>query len=346
MSTDATRRRQTAEASEWLMRLREEPDDESTLASWLRWCESDPGNAQAFERAQCLWRQMDAVFRSDRDVERALCKARATDQVASAHPLRVGRRSLWKYAGALAIAAGCASIALIAWRADLNESRPAPPTVKQNRAALLPDGSAIELSAQTSVTVDFSAGKRVLRLSPGEGYFKVKPDKTRPFTVRAGNIEVTAVGTAFDVKHQPHSVTVTVQEGVVEVNALNGAVGRSPSIPWRVAGGYQFAYADSEGTATLSSVDTSSVLAWREGRWEYTRTPLADVLADVNRYAEHSIALSDPKIGQLTFTGTVFAASIDNWVDALPGALPVTVQRTTDGQVLLHANATQSSPDK
>jgi transmembrane sensor len=343
MSRDAARRRQTAEASEWLMRLREDPDDESTLASWLRWCESDPANAQAFQRAQSLWRQMDAVFPSDGDIEQALHEASRSDYVDSAKQRRFGRRSIWKYAGALAIAAGCASIALIAWRGGLNESTPAMAVAKQNRAAFLPDGSAIELGAQTSVAVNFSAGKRVLRLSPGEAYFRVKPDKTRPFTVRAGNIEVTAVGTVFDVKHQPHSITVTVQEGVVEVHALNGAADRSVSIPWRVASGYQFAYSDSEATATLSSVDTSSVLAWRDGRLEYTRTPLADVVADVNRYAEHSIVISDPALNRLTFTGTVFAASIDNWVSALPGALPVTVQRTIDGRVLLHANGAASS---
>jgi transmembrane sensor len=347
MSKDLARQRQTAEASEWLIRLREQPDDESTLASWLRWCESDSSNAQAFERVQSLWRQLDTIFASNSAIDQALRDATRSDPIESGKWRRVAARSPWKTAGALALAVGCATIVFIAWHRDLHVTPPpAIAVAKQNRAALLPDGSAIELGAQTTVAVDFSPGKRALRLSPGEAYFKVKPDKTRPFTVRAGNIEVTAVGTAFDVKHQPQSVTVTVQEGVVEVNALSGAVAQPASIPWRVAGGYQFTYSDSEGTATLSSVDTSSVLAWREGRWEYTHTPLSDVLADVNRYARHPIVIADPSLESLTFTGTVFAASIDNWVSALPGALPLTVQRTTDGRILLHANTAAGSPNK
>src|SRR5262249_29556686 len=108
--------------------------------------------------------------------------------------------------------------------------------------------------------------------------------------------------------------------------------------PWRVGRGYQFIYSQTDATATLSSVDTSAVLAWRDGRLEYTRTPLAAVVADLNRYAPRSIEIVDPATARLTFTRTVFTDSVDDWLTALSGALPVRISRSEAGKVTIHAD--------
>jgi len=50
-TTEVTRA--LGEASQWLARLRTEPDSEDALTGWLRWCETDAANAEAFERADC-----------------------------------------------------------------------------------------------------------------------------------------------------------------------------------------------------------------------------------------------------------------------------------------------------
>jgi transmembrane sensor len=87
----------------------------------------------------------------------------------------------------------------------------------------LPDGSAIRLADNTTVAVTFGTGERRLKMSSGEAFFKVRPDKQRPFVVRAGPIDVTAVGTAFDVKAEEGHITVLGQEGVVTVAPVKGA---------------------------------------------------------------------------------------------------------------------------
>jgi transmembrane sensor len=313
--------RKTAEASEWLVRLREEAHDERTIAAWLRWCEADPANAGAFERVQSLWRQMDQFQPEELAPETPFPRKRV-------------RKLFLRRAALFALAASCAAAALLLWHsAPWKAQSPVPAVSRENRSTILPDGSAVDLGAKTSVAVSFSEDARSLQLSAGEAYFEVRPDPKRPFTVRAGKLEVTAVGTAFDVNHQPWRTVVTVQEGVVAVRPIR-TLHDGAAAPWRVASGYQFIYSEREGTAMLSSVDTSAVLAWRAGRLEYTRTPLAAVLLDINRYAEHPIELAEASLGDLTFTGTVFTDSISDWVTALPGALPVEVQRR-DGVVVL-----------
>jgi len=325
--------RALGEASQWLARLRAEPDSEDAVTGWLRWCETDPANGEAFERVQRLWRQMDQI-RGD-PIVLSSAEAQPAPATRARLPFRLRRwgRDLrpmrWRVAAGLVGVAG----ALALWQVESRRIANLPLGVPafENRAASLPDGSFVHLGAKTSVDVDFRGSERLLRMSSGEAYFKVRPDKQRPFIVRAGALEVTAVGTAFDVKAESGRVSVTVQEGVVAVAPDKAGSGWVSDTAWRVGPGYQFHFSELDGTAGLESVDTSAVLAWREGRLEYVNAPLIQVLADVNRYSRHPVDLSDPEVGQLTFTGTVFTESIDNWLQGLPAALPVRVEHSASG---------------
>jgi transmembrane sensor len=338
--------RRLGEASQWFTRLRAEPNSEESLNAWLQWCELDPENGEAFRRVQVLWRQLDQVYTDRAEID-ALLQTEKRPAVVGANrasafralaAMLPGRRRLsWS----VVAAAMCLVGAGLLWNGSRSSKGDSPlaSTGTEHRTVTLPDGSLMDLGARTTVAVDFRSNERRLQLSPGEAYFKVQPDKQRPFVVHAGLLDVTAVGTAFDVKHELSRVTVTVQEGMVIVQPADGGRHVAREATWRVGRGYQFVYSGPDATATLSSVDTSAVIAWRDGRLEYVNTPLASVLADVNRYAEHPVQLVDPSVGRLTFTGTVFTDSIDGWLQTLPGALPVRVDRTAVGVVLVTASA-------
>ena len=74
----------------------------------------------------------------------------------------------------------------------------------------LPDGSIVELDAQSEIAVNFEPSVRRVELVRGEALFKVQKDPNRPFIVRAGGVEVRAVGTAFDVRLGSAAVEVFV----------------------------------------------------------------------------------------------------------------------------------------
>jgi transmembrane sensor len=330
------------EASQWFARLRSEPDSEVSLNAWLNWCAADPANAEAFRSVQMLWRQLDQAYTNPVDIEalvdakdpRVSASAVRDSPFAALAGLRPRARALsW---GLLAVAV-CAigGVALVDWNHSRNADLPFASTGVEHRTVTLPDGSSMDLGAKTTVAVDYRGNTRRLKLSPGEAFFRVQADKKRPFVVHAGPLDVTAVGTAFDVKHELDRITVTVQEGIVAVQSAAGGTQLPPVTSWRVGRGYQFVYSGVDATATFSAVDTSAAIAWRDGRLEYLNTPLANVLDDVNRYAEHRVEFVDPSVGRLTFTGTVFTDAIDNWLQTLPRALPVRVDRTSAGVVLI-----------
>jgi transmembrane sensor len=326
--SDDARRTQTA--SNWLITLGESHVPETVVLEWIEWCESDPRNLRAFEQMQSLWR---ATTRHLPDA-RQLAGLRRSEV-----PLSVERRRPRMLTGftRLAIAASVATLCVVAWvaggssgiRSTLNgtehtariDSVQTP--VATNQQAVLPDGSHVDMGARSILDVDFTGSQRLLKLRHGQAFFRVKHDATHPFVVDAGDIRVIAVGTAFDVRQSGAEVSVTVQEGTVEVQKDGSAMA-----PVRATAGYQLVFDTATGSMRRSIVDPEMALAWRDGRLEFTGDTLDAVIESVNRYAQRPIVIADPALGKLTFTGTVFVDSIDASLDAMQQVFPLQVRRT------------------
>jgi transmembrane sensor len=302
------------QASEWLLRMDNPGRTEEDVNEWLRWCDVDSENLLAFEAFQRDWRDLDALKVGVSRVQR--------------------RKLLLPLAVAACVAVAALAVVLLPHERPLSIPRQQVAATQISRAATLPDGSRVILSAQTSINVDFNGAKRNLELSAGEAYFKVKHDRQHPFIVHAGDISVTAVGTAFDVRREPDGVTVTVEEGTVEIA---GDVFAKKGLPttWRAEAGYRLTYSSQGRTAMIASVDTSSALEWRSGELAYVWEPLGAVVEDLNRYSEHKVIIKDPAIAELRFTGTVFTASLGDWVKAIEQAYPVRADSTENGDIVL-----------
>jgi len=325
------------QAGQWLLRMQDTKRTDGEMDEWLRWIDADPQNLAEFERLQRDWIDLEAL---KGELPVTLAQGRALDEQGNNHV--AARYSTGRFAGgrrAWVLAAGIAAVALA-----LSVSRdvwvPAPPSAQQvaatliNRAATLPDGSKMILGAQSRVDMDFNGAKRRLDLARGEAYFEVQHDKSRPFVVQAGEVSVTAIGTAFDVRRDHQRVTITVEEGTVEVSSR--PAGR-PAVTWRAEAGYQLTYSTRDRTASLASVNPAAELAWRDGELAYVHEPLAAVVEDLSRYSTRKILIEDPAIAALPFTGTAFASSLDDWLAGVEQAYPITVRRTADGDIVLSA---------
>ena len=99
--------------------------------------------------------------------------------------------------------------------------------------------------------------------------------------------------------------------------------------------GYRLNYSSQGRTAKITSVDTSSALEWRGGELAYVWEPLGAVVEDLNRYSEHKVIIKDPAIAELRFTGTVFTASLADWVKAVEQAYRVRADSTANGDIVL-----------
>jgi len=145
---------------------------------------------------------------------------------------------------------------------------------------VLPDGSDVWLNAASAVTypTSFSGRDRVVTLK-GEAYFDIKPDAKRPFSVKlSDNTEVKVLGTAFNINAYENErvIATTLINGSVQVNAGNNSSILKP--------GYQANIAHASTGIQVGRADTSQVLAWKNGIFNFEGADIQAVMKQLERW--------------------------------------------------------------
>jgi transmembrane sensor len=171
----------------------------------------------------------------------------------------------------------------------------------------LDDGSTVTLNTRSSIRVAFSERLRTIDLEFGEALFNVAKDASRPFVVRGGAIDVTAVGTSFTVSRDAERAVarVVVNEGIVEARAP--AAVDDP--PLRLTANMAASGNGGEMLApeALSLAEVERELVWREGRLQFVDATLEQAAADFARYSEIVIQIDDPVLRQERISGSFIA---------------------------------------
>lgn len=167
--------------------------------------------------------------------------------------------------------------------------RPAPSVqniaigVAQRTAQTLPDGTRVELNANTSLRFENLANERRVQFAGGEALFTVAKDPARPFTIETPSGSVRVTGTVFNLRADGTDAVleVTVTEGSVEVRPRDGTDGPiSLKANDRLfARGKQV-----DVKQALSQSEIDDLLAWRNGQIVFNGMPLADAVARFARY--------------------------------------------------------------
>ncbi|MDD9938452.1 MAG: FecR domain-containing protein [Myxococcales bacterium] len=101
----------------------------------------------------------------------------------------------------------------------------------------LSDGSEVELLPRTRLKLESERAEAVeLSLESGVARFSVSKRRARRFSVRAGDVRVTVIGTRFELRREGATVDLRVSEGVVEVSVPGGEASR------RVLAGERFVW--------------------------------------------------------------------------------------------------------
>lgn len=329
--TPREERGRRTQAAKWWLTLRVAEPTEKDLIRWLDWHGRDPRNAEAFEGARDLAGRLQAT---DREAVSGLiaefaAPGRRTRSAALGWPLSLG-------IAMVAIAAAVVSYRRIVMPADTRAWLEYATPIAVNRDIALPDGSRITLGAQSQLDASFNARARRVELKEGEAYFKVSHDENRPFYVRAGGLTIRDIGTAFDVLKTGQRVTVTVTQGRIQVTEAGvPSQGAYASNTVDISAGQQVLYSPAAAGLRVARVDPAETLSWREQRLEFVGTPLSTVIANINRYAKRPLAITDPLIGQLSFTGTVDLHSLDRWLGALQTVFPVRIEHQPAADVIV-----------
>lgn len=319
------------EAAEWLQTLLVRPGDDAVLESWLDWCAREPGNQQAFDGLLEVWRATGELL--------PVREAVTQDSAQSPASRRTSRRYL--------LAAAVAGVALMAgggaWMTLRDNSPPQRESfvspIGVNTVGRLPDGSVMELGGRSQATLTYTSKLRQVDVITGEAFFTVQKDQKRPFVVTAGSLQVTAVGTAFNVRRMEDRVVVSVSEGAINVARAGSEheerERRRTEAHISVLAGQELVYIANTKSISIRSIDPSLVTAWRTGVLKFVEEPMAVVIASINRYSPREIVIRDADVADLRFTGTARIDRIENWLRAVENAFSLTVVDLEDGRVLL-----------
>lgn len=223
----------------------------------------------------------------------------------------------------------------------------------------LPDGSRIELNSNTQIEIDFTREQREIRLLRGEAFFDVAHDASRPFVVVAGDNYVIAVGTAFAVRlyDAEDDFEVTVTEGRVAVSDAAEKFFSEDLAPEIFNEPTQLASVDDAASRLLvlkagqnivvsSQLDTPPIvemserdlqrkLSWQDGLFDFSETPLIEVVQEVSRHTAMRIEISDPELSNLKFGGVFRTGETNALLDALETSFDIEVEHVDDEYVRL-----------
>ncbi len=170
----------------------------------------------------------------------------------------------------------------------------------QQKSVELPDGSLVQLNSGSEIQFakNFSGDARYVKLS-GEAYFEVTHDD-RPFYVNTGNAQIKVLGTKFGIWARNEETRVTVREGRVSLRAVETL----PETAVELAANQMSICQNRNAPEPPRAVDADHRLGWREGKIVFDQTPLAEVIAELQRVYNVEIKLSNPALGQNTITGS------------------------------------------
>lgn len=140
------------------------------------------------------------------------------------------------------------------------------------------DGSKVWLNAASSIRypVAFSEEDRKVEIT-GEAYFEVTKSQTKNFIVSKGNMNVTVLGTRFNVNsyENEENIKVTLLEGSVKVQQEGGE---------RIIKPGQQAIVNATKINVINDVDLQQVMAWKDGKFIFSNTNIQMIMRQMERW--------------------------------------------------------------
>jgi transmembrane sensor len=333
---DQVRIAAAGQAAEWFIANQDRAADHDQRAAFVAWLKSSPIHIEEYLGIALVSRDLRvATADLGQSLESLLELARtdAADRVVPMHLPRVPgplRQSLapqrrW----ALAAAAIVAAVSVAWWMStDLSgpESQRFGTGHGEQAMQRLTDGSILHLNTDTAVEVRFGKSSRDVQIETGEALFTVAHGDAREFRVTAGEAEIVAVGTQFDVRLKPGSTVVTVVEGQVIVRAEPRS-GSDAAGTMRVSAGYQLQIDAGILPAQSERVDTEAAVAWLQRKIAFDSRPLGEVADEFNRYGVVQFVIEDAGLRALRVSGVFDAYDSDSFAAFLGSLDGVRIER-------------------
>lgn len=200
----------------------------------------------------------------------------------------------------------------------------------------LPDGTQVRLGPNSRLTYpqSFDGENREVELT-GQAFFSVAKNKDKPFIVRTPNMDVTAIGTAFEVFNYTYEnkLETILLEGKVKVDVEDPVTTKRQAV--FLTPDEMLVYDKQNNRVQVKPVDAGVYSAWREkGILTFENERLSRILSRLEPWFGQKIKCSKEIAEKYRFTFKVRDESLERILFILSNASPVKYRTTDDGYEL------------
>ena len=324
------------EAADWLAKIDGGSLSERDRRALREWLAADPGHVKALTQFAAIWSEMDGLLN---DFSR-LGEKKVNLWIFLRH-------NPWLSVPLAGICAGLLFCLVLVFaileppiEQELYLTRVGDMQLRQ-----LSDGSTAHLNTDSTIEIEYSSSRRIVRLLRGEAMFDVAHDSERPFIVYAGGNAVKAIGTQFVIRLKSENIVVTVTEGRVQL--VKRRVARMEPLPVNtppaeqeivlVSGEAVEVRDDLEQTipVQVEREELARRLSWIQGQLVFDGERLEQVVAEIGRYIPVKIVIVEPELRDIRISGRFKIGDTDALLEAIEVSMHIHVSRVGDQLIYL-----------
>ncbi|MEA4809450.1 FecR family protein [Macellibacteroides fermentans] len=237
----------------------------------------------------------------------------------------------------LLIGIGC-----FAWILSRNQSSNtmfvATSGIQNMQSILLPDGSQVQLGPGSKLVYpsEFDGKTREVQLE-GQAFFDVAKDKSKPFVVKTKDMDVTALGTAFEVfsYEMENDIETVLLNGKVKVNLLHGNHKRQVIL----YPNDKLTLSRSDARISIDKVNATKYSDWRNlGILSFENEKLSMIIPRLEKWYGQKIFCQKDLANTYRFTFKVRNESLDRILYMLNNSSPIKYRKVGDNYELYLIN--------
>ena len=191
----------------------------------------------------------------------------------------------------------------------------------------LPDGSVVTVNKGSSISYlpKFKGETRQVSLK-GEAFFNVTPNKKKPFIISANDVQITVVGTSFNVKTSNGNTEVVVETGIVKVTRAGKTV--------ELRANEEVTVGTKDSILTKEKVSDQLYKYYRTKEFVCNDTPLWKLVDVINEAYNSHIVIGNPALQDMSITTTFNNESLEQVLNVISITFNIKVIKEGDNIIL------------
>lgn len=314
--------------------LANETDNEETLKV-ENWIQASDENKKQFEQFLLIWEQSlqlttPAAVNVDDAWQRMQQHIAQSENAKMVVPVKSFIQSWLRIAAAvlIVVCAGWFGYVLFTKNSPVQIATVIVSSADKVVTDTLPDGSVITINKNSSLSYPskFNGNRREITLN-GEAFFKVTPNKEKPFIIHVNDVAVRVVGTSFNIKSEKGKTEVIVETGIVQVTKKEHTVQLLPKekviTRWK------------DSTLAKDTVQDQLYNYYRSKEFICNNTPLQNLVQTLNEAYNSNIIIENDALKDLPITTVFKDESLDNILTVISETFKIKIEKTGD-KIILH----------